>query len=186
MLLAYEQRFIAENIDPMTQQSLLQDIYQRLLQEKYSHHQEAKNLLHHESIPEESSHEGSRQSLVKDSLQGLDQVQEQTMAELDYYNQQQAALQDKLKQQEELLALVQRDIDARENLIEDVFTERVGQQFKSDAQLPQPAKTPEYFASEGQAAETREANNESSGQQKISDLISNQLAGVDSYLELKR
>ena len=88
-------------------------------------------------------------SLVKDSLQGLDQNQEQTMAELDYYNQQQAALQEKLKQQEELLALVQRDIDARENLIEDVFTERVGQQFKSDAQLPQTVKTPEYFASEG-------------------------------------
>lgn len=86
------------------------------------------------------------------------------MAELEFYNQQQSALQEKLRQQEELLALVQKDIDARESLIEDVFTERVGQQFKSDAQLPQPQMTaPEHFASEGYQPETREANNESSG-----------------------
>ena len=46
------------------------------------------------------------------------------MAELEYYNQQQAALQEKLRQQEELLALVQKDIETRENLVSNVFQER--------------------------------------------------------------
>jgi len=43
------------------------------------------------------------------------------MMELEYFNQQQAALHEKLRQQEELLALVQRDIETRENLVTNVF-----------------------------------------------------------------
>ena len=46
------------------------------------------------------------------------------MTELDFFAQQQLALQMKLKKQEELLALVEQDISARENLIGKVFQER--------------------------------------------------------------
>jgi hypothetical protein len=43
------------------------------------------------------------------------------------------------------------------------------------------------FMSEGQDPATEAAVNQSTGgAQRISDLISSQLAGVDSYLELKR
>ena len=78
-------------------------------------------------LPPQDSLMTGQSSQVRDSLKNLDDVQQQTMVELDFYNQQQRALKEKLRQQEELLALVQKDIDARENLIEDVFKERVDQ-----------------------------------------------------------
>ena len=58
-------------------------------------------------------------------LQKLDEDQRQTLADLQFYAQEQRALTEKLMEQERMLQLVQRDISERENLIQFVFKERL-------------------------------------------------------------
>ena len=58
-------------------------------------------------------------------LQKLDEEQRQTLADLQFYAQEQRALTEKLMEQERMLQLVQRDISERENLIQFVFKERL-------------------------------------------------------------
>lgn len=112
------------------QEALLQDYYNRVLKKNYANYHEAQQVLsQNEHVIMENAgdeEEGAREAdtqnfdekpLVRDSLRNLDDVQNKAISELEFYNQQQAALQDKLRQQEELLALVQRDIEARENFI---------------------------------------------------------------------
>jgi hypothetical protein len=45
MMYAYEQQFVQQNIDPATQQDLLQDYYHRILQQKYANYHNASNML---------------------------------------------------------------------------------------------------------------------------------------------
>ena len=58
-------------------------------------------------------------------LQKLDEEQRQTLADLQFYAQEQRALTEKLMDQERMLKLVQRDITEREHLIQFVFKERL-------------------------------------------------------------
>lgn len=55
----------------------------------------------------------------------LDEEQKQTLAELEFYTQEQQELNTKLEDQERMLKLVQRDIAEREQLINYVFKERL-------------------------------------------------------------
>ena len=92
------------------QEALLQDYYNRVLKKNYANYHEAQQVLSkNEHVILENAgdeDEGARETgtqnfdekpLVRDSLKNLDDVQNKAISELEFYNQQQAALQDKLR-----------------------------------------------------------------------------------------
>lgn len=118
----------------------MQDYYDRVLRGQYDGYEQAQNLVQ-ERLPQTLQRDSFETGDSKqESLRQLDDVQKQQMVELEYFNQQQAALHEKLRQQEELLALVQRDIETRENLVSNVFQERNVQE---QQQQEQPISPPE-------------------------------------------
>jgi len=118
----------------------LQDYYDRVLRGQYDGYEQAQNLVQ-ERLPQTLQRDSFETGDSKqESLRQLDDVQKQQMMELEYFNQQQAALHEKLRQQEELLALVQRDIETRENLVSNVFQERNVQEQQQQEQPISPAE----------------------------------------------
>ena len=118
----------------------MQDYYDRVLRGQYDGYEQAQNLVQ-ERLPQTLQRDSFETGDSKqESLRQLDDVQKQQMMELEYFNQQQAALHEKLRQQEELLALVQRDIETRENLVSNVFLERNVQEQQQQEQPISPAE----------------------------------------------
>ena len=81
-------------------------------------------------------------------LQKLDEEQRQTLADLQFYAQEQRALTEKLMYQERMLKLVQRDISEREHLIQFVFKERLEQMGGGDGLLYSNEDTDRDFLNE--------------------------------------
>ena len=71
-------------------------------------------------------------------LNKLDEEQRQTLADLQYYAQEQRALTEKLMEQERMLQLVQRDISEREQLIQFVFKERLESMINATQEANEP------------------------------------------------
>eukprot|EP00347_Sterkiella_histriomuscorum_P004946 403358477 len=145
----------SKHILKQQEQLMLDQVYQDMLSEKYQTYQEAQNFLNYYGYDNGDSEQNSSQqnssvnilnvsdqklntnakfqSQIAQSdlmmpLDQIDEAQKQTLAEIQFYANEQDILAQKLKEQEKMLQIVMRDIQEREKFIGYVYGDRLNHQ----------------------------------------------------------